>query len=270
MSLMNEITTPPGRLVMGDLYEGQTTDMHGNPLTDKKGNPRTEYFFAQAIPKGSESHWKETPWGKLIWEVGERNWQSGQLNHRDFSWKILDGDSEEQDSKGNCLKNRDGCAGCWVLKFNSGFASKIFNEDGTKPLLEKDHVKPGSYIQVFGTVKSNNQPKNPGIYLNHVYVAFSAFGDPIAFDGKDAKAVGFGGAPLPPGASKTPASSFSPAPAPTAAPAAVTPPPAPEPHTGILNPPARQMTDKAQASYEDYIKAGWTDQQLIDSGMMVA
>ena len=55
------ILTPPGRLVQGSLYKGSTQDAEGNPLIVKTGpnagQSRVDYFFAVAIPKGSETHW---------------------------------------------------------------------------------------------------------------------------------------------------------------------------------------------------------------------
>lgn len=62
----DEFRLPVGRMVMGSLYNPQTTNAEGAPLTGKDGQSRVEYFFALAIPKGSERHWNETDWGKRI------------------------------------------------------------------------------------------------------------------------------------------------------------------------------------------------------------
>lgn len=70
------------------------------------------------------------------------------------------------------------------------------------------------------------------------------------------------------------------APAPTPAPATQAPSPAPTPAVATPPPvpaqapvaaPAHVMTPKANgAPYEAFIEQGWTDQQLIDNGMMVS
>ena len=70
--MSQNFTTPVGRLLMGSLYNPQTTDMEGNPLVIRSGpnagQPKVQYFFAVGIPKGLETHWSQTPWGQLIWK----------------------------------------------------------------------------------------------------------------------------------------------------------------------------------------------------------
>ena len=123
----------------------------------------------------------------------------------------MDGDSQQPNRRGTIPANVEGYAGHWVLNFSSGYQPKLFNADGTQQLIEIDAVKPGYYIQVYGTVRGNDNSANPGVFLNHSMVALAGFG-PEIMTGPDAGAVGFGGA-LPPGASPTPVGGgFNPAP----------------------------------------------------------
>lgn len=292
MSHKETLLTPVGRLVMGSLYEPQTTDAEGKPLTIKSGakagQPQVRYFFALAIPKAGETHWSQTEWGVKIWNVGHASFPQGQAQNPTFAWKIVDGDSTIPNKKGVKPVDREGYPGHWVLSFSSAFAPSIYNANGTQQLLEQDAVNLGDYIQVYGNVQGNDSPNQPGVFLNHSMVALAGYGKRIII-GADPKTVGFGGQPLPAGASLTPISqgfnphapSTSVVPAyqapvdPTAAaPVAAVSPPSPAPHYGILNPPnaapARVMLPAANGgTYEQYIQAGWSDAQLIQHGLMV-
>lgn len=265
MSNREILLTPVGRLVQGSLYDPQTTDAEGRPLVVKtgvnQGQPRVEYYFALAIPKGSERHWSETDWGAIIHRVGIAGFPNGQATSKSFAWKIHDGDSTEVNKAGRRPCDREGYPRHWVLNFSSGFAPGIYNEDGSQILPEPNHAKPGDYIQVYGSVSDNGSAQQPGVFLNHQYVAFMGYGTRIIL-GVDPKAVGFGKSPKPSYVMSTPPDAgFSPAP--------ITPPPYPQ----ILVPPVGQthvMTPKAKgATYDQMIAAGWTDDLLIQHGMML-
>jgi hypothetical protein len=296
-----EFTTPVGRLVMGSLYKPQTTDADGHPLVVKQGvnqgQPKVNYFFALAIPKGAEQHWSQTPWGQDIYNSGKEGFPQAHLAPS-FAWKVVDGDSTVPNKKGIAPSTRDGYRGNWVISFNSGFASKIYNKDGSAPIVEPDAVKLGYYVQVNGTVDGNNSQQNPGVFINHNMVALSAYGEEI-FVGADPLKAGFGDAALPAGALATPpansqfsnvgvgtAIGFPQQPQANAFPhqaaqfAAAGPftgqqggfPP-PVPNRAILNiptaPAARQMTPLANgATYEQMIGAGWTEALLREHGML--
>ena len=276
MSNRIELLTPVGRLVQGSLYEPQTTDAENRPLTIKTGvnagQPRVEYYFALAIEKGREGHWNQTEWGVKIWKAGHEGFPNGQADSPNFAWKVQDGDSTVPNRVGRKNCDREGYPRHWVLNFSSGFASTIYNEDGTKQILEHDAVKLGDYIQVYGSVADNGAVQQPGVFLNHSMVAFSRFGQRIIL-GADPKAVGFGKSPIPSGAlSSPPAAGFNPAPiAGSSVPPivnSVNPPPYPE----ILQPPIAKPghTMLVAGSYEQWIAAGWTDEQLIQHGKMKA
>jgi hypothetical protein len=234
-----EFTTPPGQLVWGSLYEPRGTDFDGNPLLYKKGvdagKPYVMYDFGVAIPK-TQAHFANEPgWGQLAWATAHAAFPGGDKSpamSTEFSWKITDGDSTKIPAKSKSKVapcDREGHKGCWILKFSSQFAPKIYDaRDVNSPVLleGKDAIVPGYVVQVVGTM-AGNTGNSPGIYLNHAAVGLRAYLPEIRTGGVDVTGK-FGGA-LPAGASTVPAAGFAPpvVPAPAAAPApAWTPPPA--------------------------------------------
>lgn len=286
-----DILTPVGRLVSGGLYKPNTQDAEGRPLVVKNGQnagqPRVEYVVAIAIPKGPEQHWNQTPWGQKIWQVGAAAFPQAHQAPT-FAWKVKDGDSQIPNRRGRKPCDNEGWPGHWVLFFSGGYQPKVLDAQGKNPIAEADAVKPGYYIQVFGSVSDNGSPNQPGVYLNHGAVAFSAWGKEIQMS-RDYSEVGFGqGVALPPGASAqpiaamqapaapqapVPAANYAPPQAPVPTPVAPNPqflaPPVPP--AAPVAPPARQMTAKAAgATYQQFIDGGWNDQQLIENGYMTA
>ena len=167
----------------------------------------------------------------------------------------------------------------WVIRTETEFRQPILCNDKGEILVEDDAIVPGYFVQLVINVAGNGSPKSQGMFINPVVLAFIAYGPKIASGIPDVKKFAFGGA-LPPGASVTPVATFNPAP--VAKPAQVVPnyavlqPPAPL--VVIAPPPAPpappvpigpQMTALAQASYEAYIGAGWTDEQLRANGLML-
>lgn len=231
--MSKEILFPVGRLVGGSLYEGQTKDDKGQPLTFKSGKnagqPRTSYSFGVAYKKGAEAHWKDTAWGKQVWQVGA---EAAPKTHqgRQFAWKVTDGDSQEPNKKGNRPCDREAYPGHHVVWFSGNFPPNIFDAKGTKQLTEQGLVKPGYFVQVFGEVDFNGQTDSPGVYMNFRMVAFSGYGEEIVLTAApDASAVGFGQEGLPEGASDVPSAGMDDAPPPVED---DVPPP---PHTGYMD-----------------------------------
>lgn len=281
------ITFPPGRLVWGSVYVGQTKDYDGNPYTNKDGTPSQRFSFGYAIPKGNEGHWANTEWGKEIWAIGH-TCPGGAAQRNDFSWKITDGDSTLSKKGSNTpINQKQGYAGHWVLSFSSSFAPSLFVLENGKPvqLLQEDYIKAGHYVQVYGTITLNDNMKNPGVFLNHNYVCHVGFGPEIK-TGPDVNEVGFGAMPLPPGASAAPIGGFAPAmpavpgvpaatpamPAIPSAPAVAVPLPSPVPVAAPAPAPvpaARQLVAVPGAQYtiEACRAAGWTDDQIVQNGV---
>lgn len=288
-------TSPVGRLLMGSLYKPQTTDAEGHPLVIKSGpnagQPKVQYFFAVGFPKNpGETHWGQTPWGATIWKVGHEAFPAGQADAPTFAWKIVDGDSQVPNRKGIKPCDREGYPGNWVVSFSSGFAPKIYNKDGSAPIVEPDAVKLGYFVQVNADVDGNNSQQQPGVFINHSMVALSAYG-PEIYVGPDPTTAGFGAAALPAGAMAAPAPAFTPPAAPIPAatavpsfpvptfapPAAAAPPPMPQaaPNPAFLAvpqipaAPVHQMLPAANgATYEQMIQAGWNDALLVAHKMM--
>lgn len=270
-----QFTTPPGRIVMGSLYDFTTSE--------KKGVTNKEYWFCLAVPKtAGQAHWNQTPWGAQIWQLVHQEF-ANQVSPN-FAWKITDGDSTVPNGTGKLPCDNEGYPGHWVIRFKSTFAAQIFNREG-QLWLEKDMINCGDWVQVRVNASVNRGGKtetgtilSPSVYLNPTMVAFNSYGPRIVFFAReDVKDVGFGAAPM---------GSMSPVAAETfnnTAPATQTTyqqpvnnPPAPvvhtTPHTGILKapPPKRQMTPKAGAfTYEDYVASGWTDAALVADELMV-
>lgn len=305
------ITSPPGRLVDGNLYTPQTTDADGNPLVIKTGpnagQPRVNYYFAVAIPKAGEQHWSQTVWGQQIWGVGHQAFPQAAQSPT-FAWKVEDGDSQIPNKRGRKNADREGYPGNWIIKLSSGYAPRIYKQEagGYVQVMDKDFLKPGYYVEVAFTVDGNGSQQQPGVYVNHSMVLFRAYGQEIVF-GPDPASAGFGSAPLPPGASLTPPASAMPPPAsaiPPPAQAQASIPVLPSPSFVQVPPPVptipgaaaaapgypihpssvsasvpyvptishfRTMTPKANGlTYEAYIGSGWTDELLIQHGLMLA
>ena len=207
---MTDILLPPGRLVGGSLYKPNTTNYEGGPLTDKHGNPRSSFDFSVAIPKNGERHWAETPWGAPIWAEGNQAFPGVANQMPAFSWKISDGDSTIPNKKNNKPCDREGWPGHWVVHFSSSF-NPLIVDDKKQVIAQEDAVKPGYFVEVAGSVTSNKNHQNPGVYINHDVVCFRAYGEVIQLGGRqDASAIAFGQAALPPGAQSTPTASSTP------------------------------------------------------------
>jgi len=177
-------------MVQGDAFEGRDKDMEGNPLTTRDGSPRVDYFIAVAFPKGPEF---DEMWAK-IYAVGQAAFPNDYQG--DFSWKYTDGDTAPE---------KEGFAGCHVLKFSTGLAPKVYEKGGGAELVRPEDLKRGFFVRVYFTVKGNGSKANPGVYLNQYAIERVAFGEEIT-SGPSGSEI-FGNAPvgaLPAGASETP------------------------------------------------------------------
>lgn len=284
-------TTPVGRIVYGSVSKPQTKDAEGKPLVIKNGpdagKPTQRYAFGLAVAKGAETHWNQTPWGKLIWDTAVAAWPRGEYNAPAFAIKVKDGDSTIPNKRGKKPCEQEGHAKHWILSFSSSFPPSTYNANGSQAVAA-DSVKTGFFVQVAGSVRGNDSTQNPGLYLNVSMVALQWPGKEIT-SGPDATAVGFGqGVQRPAGALDTPAGGLPSTPAapvapPPAAPAAPLPPPvAVAPAPGFIAPPVapaaptpppppvagpvwKGPTGTTQAQYA---AAGWSDEQMRGAGLL--
>lgn len=303
---MQEILFPVGRLVGGNLYKPNlVTEADGKtPKLDKTGQKQFRFSFGVAFPKVAGAHWAATEWGAKIWAEGHGGFPNGEANAPTFAWKITDGDSMIPNKRGNKPAENEGWPGHWVVWFSGTYAPKTCSANGAVQYTEADgeRIKPGHFVQVFGSVKDNKPSQSPGVYLNFAMVAHSGFGPEIAIGTSvDSTKVGFGGAlpagasavplgaPALPGGPATPPVVPGASPAPPVAPAQPSPVPAvtitpnpaflnppPAPGAALPTPPAppaavRTMTAKAAGhTYEAMRAANWTDEALIAQGYMTA
>lgn len=294
MSTATQILLPVGRILWGDLYKPRArTGNDGKPKLNQDGTPQTDFSIGYAIAKAGERAWWETAWGAQILAVGQTAFPIPSQNPA-FAWKIVDGDSTVPNKNQKKPCDQEGHPGHWVLRLGSSFAPKIYNKEGTQPLLDVGAVKAGYYVQAYISVKGNDSQQSPGLYLNHSLIALQGYGPEIS-TGPDAASVGFGQTALPAGASTVPTGGMT-APPITGAPAMTPPPPAAAaappatyvtPAAAFLAPPAvaapppaapapppaasgPQMTAAAKGvTYAAYIAAGWSDAQMRAGGLLV-
>lgn len=269
-----EFTTPVGRLVQGHpMVRKVVRDRKtGSPKLSKSGEPMQEIFFAIAIPKNGETHWNQTEWGQKIDAQAKADWPNGAWQRPDFAWKIVDGDSSVPNKANKIPNQREGFPGHWVVSTKTLFEGvRCFHAGRYEPwqvIQDKKEIKCGDYVRAVLSIKGNGpDSESPGIYINPELFELTRAGvEIISDDGPDAAAAFGGIAPqLPAGAQidtgVQPDHEFvngTTAPPP---PAATTAPP----------PPAHVMLPAAGGTtYEAYIAAGWTDELLIQHGMMQA
>lgn len=244
-----DFLTPVGRLVAGDVFKGNTTDLSGRPLLIKNGpnagQPKKEFYFAVAIKK-DEPKFKTDVMDKLT-SAAKAGFPtlfdaSGKCTRADFALKITDGDSTTPNQNGTIPSSKIGYAGCWVLSFKSGFAPKVYTQGGTSLLTDPDSVKRGYYVRVYARATANGEMQKPGLYLNPSMVELVGYGDVIESEKHDGSRI-FGPVELPDGASPTPI--------------ATTPL-----NTGFLSPPKMYVFQGKTFTERQLKELGWTDETI--------
>lgn len=278
------VLLPVGRFINGDLYIPQTTNMAGEPLVIKKGvnagQPRVNFYIGLAIPKTPGcAHWSQEvstnprigAWGKKIWDAGYQFWGDLASQKKNFAWKIVDGDSTDYDGSNPPKRycDKPNYNGHWIISLGKMSTPKIVNSDGSQYLLDKDVVKPGYFIQIATSISSNNSDLNQGIHINHDIISYQYAGEEI-INGIDPATIGFGSDKPPAGAIQINVAIPN-SPQPVITP--IMPPIVPN-HNFVNNavpippaPPVGRLL-KNGATYESYIAANWTDQQLSEAGLL--
>lgn len=251
-----EFTTIVGRLVQGDVFNGQDKDDKGQPLTIKTGpnagQPTKRWFFAVAYPKVLANGQPNEEFNKFFRDVidvaraGYPQYFNGPIDaftgkpgctHPRMTYKIVDGDGMDANGKPNNTK--EGFAGHWVVKFSSMYPPRVYEMGKFAPeqvITDPSRVKRGYYVAVNGTCDPNTGSDVPGVYMNGNMVCLVGAGPEIV-SGPDAGAA-FGGintAALPAGCVVGANPANVPPPPGAAAP---TPPVPPAPGAAVPTPPA--------------------------------
>lgn len=248
-----EFWTPVGRIVQGHPLTLSESDQSIDPTTGQK---KTSYYTGLAIPK--EAFMAEV-WPQLT-AAAQRDWPGGQFNASDFSWKMFDGDGV--DKNGQPYSQREGMAGCYILRISSQYPYPVATTLGggqTRTVTEPGEIKRGYFGRFYIEVKGNASRQSPGVYVNPRMFQWTHYGEEIV-GGPDVSAM-MASAPqvsaAPAGAMSTPAAGTAPPPTPGPATPAATPAvpqpahaPSPAaapaipgaqagvaPHPGILQPP---------------------------------
>lgn len=278
---MGTFAAPTGRLVWGDPFTAtKVMDDKTNPPTPKRdaqGNEIWEFAIGVAYAK-NDPLWpgfRETmkrddriAWPQFHGPNGE------VLPGVKFADKITDGDGLNQKGQPRAVEG-NGYAGHWIVKYATRFAPSVHYHDGRQwvQMVDKTMLRLGDYVQISGSSSTNNSQQSPGMHRNFNMVAYYGKGQEI-IKGPDANQVF--AAPPPGYVAPTPGMVTAPPPGP--GPAAIPPPAAPPPAPVVPPmPPAPvhvatpiMLPGANGATYEQMKAAGWTDQLMVERGMMAA
>ena len=164
-----EKLSPVGRLVGGSPIKGyqDTDDKTGVKLFNEDGSPKMSYMAMLAIEKANPE------WQSLytqLWNEGRGAFphlfdaNTGACIRPDFSWKITDGDGVDKNGKKHSEK--DGYAGCMVLKIESNYPFTCYDQ-ANYPVTDEAVIYRGCYIRVAMKCQGNNATGNqvPGIKI---------------------------------------------------------------------------------------------------------
>lgn len=251
MSVAHATIQVQGRIVMGHPIKRQEmTDDKGNKLKNEDGTPKTQHFFVLAVPKGTETDWKQTEWGQKVVATASQGYRNGEINRPDFSWKIEDGDSQIPNKKGRKNADSEGHAGHWIIKCTTQLGCPCFPYGKYSPfdaMTDVNAVKTGDYYLVSIDCADNTNKgapaQTPGVYMNPQGTIFIRAGVEIISGGTvDGQAL-FGGVVIE--GAEQPMVSAPPVATPPPAQQAATPPPAQQPVTPAHDMVAPQMPGNA-------------------------
>jgi hypothetical protein len=203
----NAFFLPPGRVVMGSLYDLQTKDQQG------REREKPNIFFGVAVPKTDPevaavlNIINQTAWGHYqnITHIADQLKQG--LDAPNFAWKVEDGDSKKN-------AGREGFAGCWVFRFSTSIYPIKTGDSQNNP-IDPSTIKCGYYVDIAGNCAPNElTDKNAGVYLNPVVVRLLGYGKEIQQGPSVAQAFATRAAVLPAGASALPVATGTPGGAP--------------------------------------------------------
>lgn len=199
--------TPVARLIHGHPMKQntRTDDVTKQPIIGKDGQPVKDVYIGIAIPKGSEADWKDTEWGNQIMMAAldaENGYDSATTRRPDFSFKVVNGDSDIPNKNGIAPNTDPHKRGQWVLNLTTRIPYPCYHVGKYNPLdaiQDANAIKLGDYVRVNIVAKGNKPAKSPGVYLNPNLLELSRPGEAIVREGSgpDAASVFGGGAPAP-------------------------------------------------------------------------
>jgi len=254
--------SPVGRLISGDPWTKQTTDLNNRPIPEDK----QPFWFAVAIEKNAPGMNEMLG---LMFKAAQAGYgQAPQIMAQinmglaatAFSWKIADGDEmRANDTTGEQELRWKHGKGCWVVKFSTRLSIASAKYQGGVPTYcDPSEIKRGYYVTVpFSTSANGNMDHTAGVYLNPETVCLVGFGPEIVGGPSLEQQLGAGpGAYMPAGMTQTPQLPSGAAPAPAQAAPAPSGMPAPQPQTsGMPTPAASGMPtpQTAPAQYGGYM-----------------
>ena len=146
---MSTFNTPLGRIVGGSLSSPQTEDYQGNNLDKPK------YLVMLAIPKTDPGLAAIVAHVKEVGKVGYAA-KPGQSDRPDFAWKMIDGDSEVPNRKGDRPCTKEGYKGHVVFVFETTWSFQVCGPE--LELIDASTVSRGDYVEICGEAVSGFLP----------------------------------------------------------------------------------------------------------------
>ena len=260
---MLDFLLPEGRIVKGHpLFDRPVTDDNNRPVLDSNNQQKTDRYIAIAIPKNGSTDWKQTEWGAQVVQAASdpvEGYTAAEQSSPVFSWKIVDGDSEVPNRKGNAPKDQEGFPGHWVIHLTTALPYAVYaNGDYAVPVTDKNEIKTGDFARIYVSVKGNKPAKTPGVYINPRMAEITRAGQQIVSDNLPSAASVFGDGQS---TSSPLAGAITPPPAPN------TPPPAP---AAPATPPPVPVEEKYDVQGTVYTRSqllampGWTEAHLTN------
>ena len=173
VELMLGSETAPARVVTGHPMRREFVRDDDNTIKlNESGEKVMEINFGVAVPKGSETDWKQTEWGSQMAAVASQAYPQHVGGSR-FSWKVTDGDSTEPNSNGNVPCQQEGWPGHWIVFCKTRMDVSCHYQGKYAPMeriQDENVIQCGDYCRVFVNVRANlvngSPAKTPGIYVN--------------------------------------------------------------------------------------------------------
>jgi hypothetical protein len=253
---MTQIIFPPGRIVKGHPMKRwpKKDDKTKQQKVMSNGELQFSTFIVYAIPKGAETDWKQTLWGKQIYDLGVTSWPTGEHAIAVFSWKVGDGDSKIPNKKMNIPCEQEGYPGHWLIFCDSLQPIACYHNDQLAPhqqIQDEKEVKTGDYGQLIAEASKNtantSEGQTAGLFMTGKVFSLRQSGKRIVSKGEVNALEAFAGnmGDMPTNMILDDGIDAAPPPTPGAGTGAP-PPPTPGAGTGAPPPPIEQAVDFAE------------------------